>query len=415
MAGTARTGWLFLVALVSITVLGPLSIHMYLPVMPYIQKSLGMSTVMAQFTLSVVMFVMAAGTLVYGSLSDRFGRRRVLIGGLVLFGIGSVVCTVASSVGELLAGRLLQAAGAGSGVVLARAIARDVFGPEKLAQAIAYITVAYVLGPMFAPPIGGAMADVWGWQSIFGFAVVVCIAVLLLTMFVLGETRSPTSAATTSHISLQSSYGRLLRSPMFVGYALNPALMSAAFFALASSSSFLMSDVYGGTASQYGLYFMLLPLGFMLGNFISGRVGQRVRTDIMVNAGGTIAVAITILLVLMLLYVDTHPIWLFVAGGSIGVGQGVSMPYAQAAAINLDRDLTGTASGIVVFLHFMGAAVSIQLAGVFYDGTFVPMLVIVFIMSVLGLLSGMYAGVQMRRGIAPVQGRAAIGGHEDST
>lgn len=399
MPDSGKAGWLFLVALVSITVLGPLSIHMYLPIMPYLKQSLGMSTTLAQFTLSVVMFVMAAGTLVYGSLSDRFGRRRVLIGGLLLFGIGSAVCTLASTVGELLAGRLLQAAGAGCGVVLARAIARDVYGPDKLAQVIAYITVAYVLGPLFAPPIGGAMADLWGWQSVFGFAVVVCVVVLALSLSVLSETRPADGEAGSGQMSIQSSYGRLLKTPIFVGYALNPGLMSASFFALASSSSFLMADLFNRSASEYGLYFMILPVGFMLGNFISGRIGQRIRTDVMVTTGSSIAVAVTVLLSLVLLFVDVHPIWLFIAGGIIGVGQGISMPYAQAAAINVDRNLTGTASGIVVFLHFFGAAVSIQLAGVFYDGTFVPMLVIVFITSLLSLLSGLYAGVHLRRAV----------------
>ena len=399
MPDSVKTNWLFLFALVSITVLGPLSIHMYLPIMPYIQRSLDMSTVMAQFTLSVVMFVMAAGTLVYGSLSDRFGRRRVLIGGLLLFGVGSAVCTVAGNIEELLAGRLLQAAGAGCGVVLARAIARDVYGPEKLAQVIAYITAAYVLGPMFAPPIGGAMADLWGWSSVFVFAMAVCAVVLVLSLTVLRETR-PVSVTPTGPISILSSYRRLLSLPMFVGYALNPGLMSASFFALASSSTFLMADVFGGTASDYGLYFMILPLGFMLGNFISGRIGPRARTDVMVTIGSSVAVAVTILLAVVLFFVQTHPIWIFVTGGIIGVGQGVSMPYAQAAAINADRDLTGTASGIVVFLHFMGAAVSIQLAGTFYDGTFMPMLVIVFVTGVLALLSGLFAGSHFRRSAA---------------
>ena len=138
--------------------------------MPTIQKAFGVSTVLTTLTFSMVLFVMAFGTLVYGSASDRYGRKPVLMVGLILFVAGSVICAVAWNFEVLIAGRLLQALAAGCGVVLARAIARDVYGPDKLAQVIAYITTAYVLGPTLAPPIGGAISDIFGWNAVFIFA-----------------------------------------------------------------------------------------------------------------------------------------------------------------------------------------------------------------------------------------------------
>lgn len=398
-------GWLFVAALVSVTLLGPLAIHMYLPIMPYVQDSFGTSSGLAQLSLSLVLLVMAAGTLVYGSLSDRFGRKRVLLGGLLLFGVGSVYCALAPSVTSLLAGRLLQAAGAGCGIVMARAIARDVYGTDKLAQVIAYITVAYVLGPMFAPPIGGALADIWGWRTVFALAVAVCAAVFLLIAAVLKETHSPLPASQRTRMS--TGYVRLLRSPVFMAYAINPGLTSGAFFALASASALLMADVFQRSASEYGLYFILLPIGYMSGNFVSGRIGNRAPTDTMVILGNFVALAATLLLALVLFLGAHHPIWMFVGGMLISCGQGLSMPYAQAAAINVDRELTGTASGIVVFLHFFGSAVTIQLVGAFYDKTFVPVLVIVFAASLLALISAFAARICARRA-RPVTSTASV-------
>ena len=152
-----RPRWYFFIALVSITFIGPLSIHLFIPAMPAVKEAFGVSTGMAQLTLSLAMLSMAFFTVAYGGLSDRFGRKRVLLGGLVLFTCGAASCMAAANMPMLLAGRILQGAGAGCGVVLARAIARDVYGQNRVAQVIAYLTAAYVLGPMLAPPIGGQL------------------------------------------------------------------------------------------------------------------------------------------------------------------------------------------------------------------------------------------------------------------
>jgi DHA1 family bicyclomycin/chloramphenicol resistance-like MFS transporter len=389
-------GWLFLVALITITLIGPLAVHMYIPIMPTIQQAFGVSTFMTTLTFSMVLFVMAFGTLIYGSASDRYGRKPVLMVGLFLFVAGSVICAVATSFEFLIAGRLLQALAAGCGVVLARAIARDVYGPDKLAQVIAYITTAYVLGPTLAPPIGGAVSDLFGWNAVFIFATGVSILVLVLGGTIIREThldrRGPEKRST-----LLRDYWILFRNPVFVGYAFVPAFTSGAFFALATYASFLMRDHYKASSGEYGLYFMLLTVGFMSGNFISGRLGNRVSTEYMVTLGCIVGLITVELLAASLFIWPQYPIALFLPGAVIGIAQGLAMPHAQAAAINAEPDLTGTASGVVMFLHFFAAAAASLFLSTLYDKTFFPLIEIVFVLSVFALASGLFANACKRR------------------
>ena len=237
---------------------------MYIPIMPTIQTAFAVSTELATLTFSMVLFVMAFGTLFYGGASDRFGRRPVLLAGLWLFVAGSGVCAVAWSFEILLLGRFLQAIAAGCGVVLARAIARDVYGPDKLAQVIAYLTTAYVLGPTLAPPAGGFVSDLFGWNGVFVVAAALSLLVVVVATFVIGETHRERRTGRRL-LSQLGDYRLLARNPVFVGYAFAPAMTSGSFFALAAYASYLMSDHYGGSAGEYGLYFMLLTLGFMAG------------------------------------------------------------------------------------------------------------------------------------------------------
>lgn len=392
-------GWLFLVALVTITLIGPLAVHMYIPIMPTIQQAFGVSTVLTTLTFSMVLFVMAFGTLIYGSASDRYGRKPVLMVGLFLFVAGSAICAVAWNFEVLIAGRLLQALAAGCGVVLARAIARDVYGPDKLAQVIAYITTAYVLGPTLAPPVGGAISDLFGWNAVFVFATGVSIVVIVLGGTIIRETHFNRKTGGRGGALLRD-YFNLFKNPVFVGYAFVPAFTSGAFFALATYASFLMRDHYKASPGEYGLYFMLLTIGFMSGNFISGRLGNRVSTEYMVTLGCVVGLITVELLAASLFIWPDYPIALFLPGAVIGIAQGLAMPHAQAAAINAEPDLTGTASGVVMFLHFFAAAAASLFLSTLYDQTIFPLIEIVFVLSVCALGSALFANASKRKRLA---------------
>ncbi len=181
-------GWVFLATLLAVTLTGPMAIHMFLPAIPAVGKAFNVSQPTAQSAFSIALFTMAFATLIFGSLSDRFGRRPVLLAGLTLFTLGAAIGTYAPDIPTLLAGRFLQGAGAACGVVLARAILRDVYGVDRLVKAIAYLTAAYVLGPMFAPILGGALIDAFDWRAEFVFGAVAGAALTAIAIFFMPET-----------------------------------------------------------------------------------------------------------------------------------------------------------------------------------------------------------------------------------
>jgi DHA1 family bicyclomycin/chloramphenicol resistance-like MFS transporter len=384
-----RPRWYFFVALVSITFIGPLSIHMFIPAIPAVKDAFGVSIGTAQLTLSLAMLSMAFVTVAYGGLSDRFGRKRILLFGLTLFTAGVVVCLFARHIGLLIAGRVLQGAGAGCGVVLARAIARDVYGLDRAAQVIAYLTAAYVLGPMVAPPIGGKLTDLFGWRAMFVLATVVGVLIVIGAAAIIPETRL--RSARSMNIGMIAGYRLLLRKLRFVGFMLQPGLMSGAFFTQATASSFLAVEVMKADAAEVGLWFFVFPAGYMIGNFISGRIGNRRSIAFMVMAGGWFGVATAAMLVGWLAIGGLSMPALYIPGIFIGIAQGIAMPYAQAGAMAMEPDLAGSASGAVVFSQFFWPAALQELAGVLADGTWHPMGAIYVIASVAALITGWVA------------------------
>ena len=228
-----KTGALFATALGAITLIGPLAIHLFLPVMPAVKSAFAISDAVVELTFSVTLFTMPIVTLFYGSLADRYGRRPVLLGGLALFVVGSALSAFATSVTMLIVGRVVQAIGAGSGLTLSRAIARDAYGPEALVKAIAYLTMAYTIGPMIAPTFGGLLLDIFGWRAAFWFALVASTAILIMSYLVLFETKHRSSSP-PPHGRVLSHYTTLLGSARFVAYVLQSGALSFAFFAIPS-------------------------------------------------------------------------------------------------------------------------------------------------------------------------------------
>ncbi len=338
----------FAMSLGAITLIGPLSIHLFLPAMPDVKAHFGASDALVQLTFSVTLFAMAIVTPPYGTLSDRYGRRPILLAGLMLFLAGSLLSAVAPSVTVLILGRLVQAMGAGCGLTLTRAIARDAYGPTALVKAIAYLTMGYTLGPMIAPPFGGFLIDLFGWRSAFWFALVAGIPIAAAAYFVLYETRGP-GEREHGPTGIMRHYRALLCDVRFLAFVLQSGFMSFMFFAIAAASPFLMKDVLGRTATEYGLYFMCFPLGFCAGNLISSRLSGRVAIEKMVLAGALVCVVVVATQAGLILAGRLSPAIIFVPGGLMSFAQGLSLPNAQAGAIRVrpePRRHSGGARGL---------------------------------------------------------------------
>jgi MFS transporter, DHA1 family, multidrug resistance protein len=377
----------FAFALGLVALIAPLAVHIFLPAIPAVKEALALSDSAAQLNFSIALFVMGFATLVYGSLSDRYGRRPMLLSGLVLFLIGSALAAVADTAATLLLGRVVQALGAGCGMTLVRTIARDAYHADRLVRVIAYLTMFYTVGPMLAPLIGGVLIDTLGWRSVFVFALVMGAAILVAVYFGIAETR-PATAPGQHETSILSGYAALLRHPQFAGFVLQSGFNTAAFMTLASASATLMKELLQRPASEFGLYFLLFPLGFFAGNLVSSRVGSRASNEVMVLTGSLVAL-MTILLQTALFSAGALAPWVFfVPGFFLTFSQGIALPFAQVGAMAVIPRLAGTAAGIGVFTQNIGGAAFTQLYGLVADGTPFPMIAILLCSGVLCLAAG---------------------------
>ena len=380
-------GRAFALALGLVAFITPLAVHLFFPVIPAVKVALSLSDAAAQFNFSIALFAMALATLAYGSLSDRYGRRPLLLSGLVLFLVGSAVSAVAPTATALALGRIVQAVGAGCSMTLVRTIARDAYRAEYLVRAIAYLTMFYTLGPMIAPLFGGVLIDTLGWRSVFGFALIVGALIAIAAYAWIFETR-PQLAAAAGESGIARGYLELLRNPQFVGYVLQSGFNSAAFMTMASASATLMKELLGRSSTEFGFYFLVFPVGFFFGNWLSSRIGSRRSNEGMVLAGSLLSIAMISVQAALLLSGVVAPWSLFLPGLFLTFSQGIALPYAQVGAMGTIPRLAGTAAGVGVFMQNMGAALFTQLYGLLADGTPLPMVAIVGLSGILCLAAG---------------------------
>ncbi len=375
----------FAVALAAVSLIGPLAIHLYLPVVPDIQRSFGVAAWLAELSFSITLATMAVATLVYGTMSDRFGRRPVLLWGLGLFLAGSALSAVAGSITVLIAGRLVQAVGAGCSITITRAMARDAYGPDRLVQAIAYLTMAYTLGPMIAPPLGGFLVDHFGWRAVFWFALAAGGAISLAAFAVLRETRRGVSVPGRS---LLRDYRTLFADARFTAFVLQSGFCSGTFFALAAASPFLMQEQLHRSATEYGFFFFAFPAGYCIGNLVSGRLAGRVAIERMVIVGSLVNLAAVATQASIILLGHLSAPAIFLPGFFITFSQGIALPNAQAGAMQTKPELAGTAAGIGVFCQTLASGVFAELYGLLADGTPAPMLEVAAFAAVLTVICG---------------------------
>ena len=392
---------LFAPVLASISLIGPMVIHLYFPVIPVVKVALHLTDAEAQLTFSIALFCMAFATLAYGALSDRHGRRPLLLSGLSIFLFGSVMAFMAESVVTMVLARSLQAVGAACGVTLVRAIASDVYGPGRLVKAIAYLTMFYTLGPMISPLVGGLLIDTLGWRSVFGFALLVGSLILAGAFLAIPETRAADKPA---HANLLRGYFELLGQIRFSAFVLQTGFSTGTFLTIATASSGFMKELLGRPSFEFGLYFLLFPIGFLCGNFISTRMSGRVVNENMVMAGATLSFVTVCVQSAFLLSGHVNPLVLFVPGFFVTMAQGISLPFGQAAAMAVNPQLVGMAAGLGVFMQNMGGAVFSQLYGLLANGTIGPLVATTAITAVLSLTSAAIPFFMLRRsgGSGPV-------------
>jgi MFS transporter, DHA1 family, multidrug resistance protein len=371
--------------LAALALLGPFAIHLFFPVIPVIKVDFQLTDALAQLAFSIGVFGMAFSTLAYGAFADRYGRRPALLTGLSLFLLGSLISALAGSFAILLMGRLVQSIGAGCGITLARAIARDVYGADRLIKAIAYLTMFFAIGGLLAPGVGGVLVDQFGWRSVFAFAGITGLAIALGAYFLVPETG--TQNRTAIGATMFSGFLRLCRQPRFCALVIHTGCTTGTFLIVATASSALMKELLHRPATEFGLYFAMVPLGFIIGTVISSRISNRASVERMILIGASLAVIAVLVQSGLLWSGYVTPLVLFLPGSFMTMAQGLSLPYAQAGAMATVPALAGTAAGIGVFVqNFLGAGFA-QMYGLLADGTPTPMIEMTAITAALGLVS----------------------------
>ncbi len=375
--GTPPPSLVLAVLLTGLVSFGPVSTDLYLPSLPALTRVFGADVAMVQLTLSVFIAGFAVAQLVYGPLSDRYGRRPVLIGGILVYVGGSLLCLFAPSIEALIAGRFLQALGACSGPVVGRAVVRDVWPPRQAARVLSYMASAMALAPMAAPILGGWAFSLWGWRSNFVILVVFGLVLLLGVLRLLAETNRHRDPLALRPARMLRTYGLLLRDRRFLGHVLTLSLAFSGLFAFISGSSFVLIEVLGLAPRHFGFAFAAVVFGYVTGTFISGRLSERVGVDALLTAGTTMGVAAALLLA-GLAWAEVHTLAAAVAPMSLYfVSVGLVLPNATAAALMPFPRNAGVASALMGFVQMATGATVGAAVGWLHDGTPLPMAAVI--------------------------------------
>lgn len=345
LRGRVRAPFLLLVAM---TACGTLGMHVIIPALPATARALDMSIGTAQLTITLYLIGLAIGQLLYGPISDRFGRRPVLLAGLSLFTFASVVTAVAPNAAILIGARILQSIGGCAGLVLGRAAVRDGATADKAAGQLALLTLVMAMVPAVAPAIGGYITAYIDWRASYVLLALFGGATLLACALMMPETLSRPGVVRRSMIA---GYVRLLRSRRFLGYAVGGACSTTAFYGFMSASPFIFERQLHQPAQRVGLYYLLLMLGVAAGSLGANRVAGRlpVQTALRIaNGVGIVGAALFALAdAANLLSVATvvAPVTLFM------VGAGMASPFALAGSVSVNPQAIGAASGMYGFIQ----------------------------------------------------------------
>lgn len=382
-----RDSRMFVFLLGALTAVGPFTTDTYLPSMPAIRTYFNVDMAAVQLTLSLAFFGGAVGQLFYGPLSDRFGRRKLLIGGLALYVIASIGCIFAQSIEQLIAARFLQAFGSIAAPVLARAMVRDLHEREAAARMLSLMGMVLGIGPILAPIIGGVLQARFGWQASFYFITAFGLALLIAVVLGLGETLRPRDAGSLQPTRLVETFALLLRSRVFVGYTLVNCFLFGGLGAYLSGISFVILQVLAVPTEYFGLIFGMIMIGNILGYIVSGQVVMRLGLDRTLQLG-VVGVAIAGILLAALAFGGVIHIAALVGPMALYMFCfALSGPQAIAGALTPFPRAAGAASSLMGFFQSVSTAAVGMGVAVAFDGTPRALAGFVCLMGVLTLVA----------------------------
>ena len=373
-----------IMTLILITGLAALSLNIFLPSLPSMAAHFGVEYHVMQLTVSLYLAMTAFLQIFIGPISDRFGRRSVLLVSIAIFVVATFGAVLAPNFGVFLACRMLQAAIA-SGFVLTRAVVRDMVAQDKAASMIGYVTMGMSVVPMIGPVIGGMLDKAFGWQASFALLGIAGVGVLALTWGDLGETATNRAA---SFRDQARQYPELLKSQRFWGYCLASAFASGSFFAYLGGAPFVGTNVFRMDAATLGFYFGAPALGYLVGNFLSGRYAMRFGINKMALAGTVVnTFGMAILALLAAMGYENAPLF-FGLIISVGLGNGIMLPSANAGLLSVRPALAGSASGLGSAFTIGGGAALSALAGAVLTPTSgtMPLILVMLITSAISIL-----------------------------
>lgn len=385
-----------LITLILLTALSVLSLNMFLPSLSRIATDLDADYALVSLAIGGYLAVSAVLQLIMGPLSDMVGRRPVLLAGLVIFIAASIGCALAGDIWTFLAFRVLQGAVV-SGMVLSRAVVRDMAPPSEAARLLGVIGTAMALAPLLGPVLGGLLDELFGWRSNFVAFVVMGLVMLWITWRDLGETNLNPSTSFTAQFR---SYPQLFRSMLFWAYCVCLVFSVGGFYAFLGGAPQVGEAMFGLTPAWLGLGMGSISSGFMLGNYLSGRLAPRKGIMWLMITGRWIGTLGPLAAMVLIWAGVVHPLVMFGGAIFVGLGNGLTLPGANAGVMSVAPHLAGSASGLSGALTVAGGALITSLVGALVAGEYgiYALLGGMMLTSLIGLFSAYAIRALDRRG-----------------
>lgn len=356
----------------ALTAVGPFSIDMYLPGLPSIARDFAAPIANVQLTLTSFFFGIAFGQLLYGPIIDRFGRKIPLIVGLVIYILSTIGCALSNSVDMLIVFRLLQSLGACAGMVISRAIVRDVFSPHEGAKVFSQIILVMGVAPIVAPTVGGFLLTYTSWRIIFVVLALISAATLATVWFYLPETRQPDRGISLRLGPVFEEYLEVLKTPRFYIYTLTAGFAAAVLFSYIAGSPFVFMEIYGFSKAQYGILFGINAAGLILGSQLNNLLLNRFESVTITKFVAFLYLPVGLLL-LTSLELDLGPYPVMVLLFFLVSGFGFIIPNSSALSMAPFKQNAGSASALMGALQMGFGGFASAIVSLLHDGTAVPM------------------------------------------